>query len=621
MNFKENPHLRYYARMGVLLILYLMAGLGSLWTAAALRFEFAIPESYWWLLWQYAGWVLPLTLVVLWLGGQFRSLLTYFSLPDTRRIALAILGIGGLSLGLWYYQHGEGMPPRSIILLHTIFTTIGLIGIRLLLRGLRTNLTMKPESIGQRRKYALIGAGDVGADLAREMKLKRGLRMLPVAFFDDDRQKWNTSIHGVPVFGAPEQILRLRQSLGIDEVIICLPTGSGRRIRQIVEFLAKAGLKAETMPTVQQLVTGQAKITQIRPVDVEDLLGRDAVKLNDSGILQLIQGQVVLVTGAGGSIGSELCRQIVRHHPRQLLLVERCEAQLFTIEQELARQGYGAEILPIVHDIADEASMRGLLQQHRPKVIFHAAAHKHVPLMEGQPAEAFQNNTMGTYRLAEWSNAAGVEKFIMISTDKAIRPANVMGVTKRMAELSLQALQERCTTQFMAVRFGNVLGSSGSVLPIFKKQIAEGGPVTVTHPEVTRYFMTIPEAVGLVLQAATLGQGRDIFILDMGEPIKILDVARQLIRLSGLVEGADIEIRFTGLRPGEKLFEELNLDHEKMTSTDHPKIRKISGETYPAVDWERQMLDLERDLHAYDVTHLKMKIRELVPEYTPYFTA
>jgi FlaA1/EpsC-like NDP-sugar epimerase len=431
-------------------------------------------------------------------------------------------------------------------------------------------------------------------------------------------------------------------------------------------------------------------------VEIEDLLGREPVCLETERISELIRDKVVMVTGAGGSIGSELCRQIAGYHPMRLLLIERCEVQIFPIEQELLALGYGAQIVPLVADILDEERMAAIFRRLHPQVVFHAAAHKHVPMMEHQPYEAFRNNTIGTKRLAKLSVAHGVERFVMISTDKAINPTNVMGASKRLAELYVQALQKEirrkaegdrrqeegvssqetgggsqeggtdgkaenwesgkagtangearngsrivletrvCSvaqqptvsaeaklklTKLMAVRFGNVLGSSGSVIPTFKKQIASGGPVTVTHPEVTRYFMTIPEAVGLVLQSATLGQGGEIFVLDMGKRVKIADLARQLIELSGLRPDIDIEIKFTGLRPGEKLFEELNHKTENMAPTDHPKIMRFTGEPLPLETIRHGLLAIHEKAASMDANQVKLEIQKLVPEYKPYLTS
>ena len=371
---------------------------------------------------------------------------------------------------------------------------------------------------------------------------------------------------------------------------------------------------------MEQMVNGVVKASQIRPVQLEDLLGRKCVNLETERIGKLLRGKTVMVTGAGGSIGGELCRQIARNHPSRLLLVERCEVQMFEIEQILRDLAYGSKIETLIADVLDLERMRGIFGKFQPDLVFHAAAHKHVPLMEQQPYEAFRNNTIGTKQLAKLAIEFGVQRFVLISTDKAINPTNVMGATKRMAELYLQALQRHYGTKsiLMAVRFGNVLGSSGSVIPTFKKQIAAGGPVTVTHPEITRYFMTVQEAVGLVLQSAAQGNGGEIFVLDMGKLVKIVDVAKALIELSGLRPEIDIAIKFTGLRPGEKLFEELNYNTENMVPTEHPKILRFMGEALPLESLRQGLDELYAKSSQIDSDQLKLEIQKLVPEYRPY---
>jgi len=450
------------------------------------------------------------------------------------------------------------------------------------------------------------------------------------------------------VVGRPEDIGRINGAATLAKAIIAMPSAPARRVQEVVKLFAKQGLKVETLPSIEELASGRVLTSRIRPVEVQDLLGRQAVELDSEGIRLSLVKRVVMVTGAGGSIGSELCRQIAAVNPARLLLVEQSEAALFLIEQELNEAGLGGVIVPLVADVLDRDRMQYIFDRYRPQVIFHAAAHKHVYLMERQPAEAIRNNAAGTRRLAELAAANGVEGFVLISTDKAINPTNVMGATKRLAELQLMALaataepvlgdppaapvasaasspsrapfdrrprEHTGPTKFMAVRFGNVLGSSGSVIPIFKRQIANGGPVTVTHPEVTRYFMTIPEAVGLVLQSFVLGRGGEIFVLDMGQPVKIVDLARQMIELSGFRVGEDIEIVFSGLKPGEKLFEELQHHSEAYTPTAHPRIMRFTSRAIVALDDVRA---LEERLFQLDSNQLKGELKRLVPEYRPH---
>lgn len=637
-------------RQGYLLAAY-TAGLSvSLWLAFQLRFDFAVAPEYL----VHFDWMLvslvAVKLILLLCLGQFGSLLSYFGFHDLGKI-LAVCAISSaLALGVWFTAGVPYAPPRAVIVTDLLISFLFLCGFRLSLRLLREGYFDRAGSTAGHKRVAVIGAGDVGASLVRDFQMRRGLGMTPKAFFDDDRSKWGTSIHGVTVQGSPETLPDYLHRQGLDEVIIAMPSASGRRIHEVVMLLNQLHLRFEIVPSYEQLLTGQVRVSQIRPVEIQDLLGRECVNLETDRIRELVQDKVVVVTGAGGSIGGELCRQIASFAPRQLLMVERSEFLLFQIEQELLGLGLGSAILPLVADIMDPARMAGIFQRFKPAIIFHAAAHKHVPMMEQQPAEAFRNNTQGTRQLAELAIVHGIERFVFISTDKAINPTNVMGATKRMAELYLQALQMELScpvdgrtvdgalagkldqtvgaglqppssakprTKFMAVRFGNVLGSSGSVIPTFKKQIAAGGPVTVTHPEVTRYFMTVNEAVGLVLQSATQGEGGEIFVLDMGQPMKIVDLARQLIELSGLNPDTDIEIKFTGLRPGEKLYEELNHNTENMTPTSHAKIMRFVSEPRDLHQLRQGFTRLEADSATMDADKVKLAIKALVPEYQP----
>lgn len=606
-------------RQSYLLAAY-TAGLSiSLWLAFQLRFDFAVAPEYL----VHFDWVLvslvAVKLILLLSLGQFGSLLSYFGFHDLGKI-LAVCAISAaLALGVWVIKGVPYAPPRAVIVTDLLISFLFLCGFRLSLRLVREGYFDRNGSPTSNKRVAVIGAGDVGASLVRDIQVRRGLGMSPKALFDDDRSKWGTSIHGVTVQGSPETLPDYLHRQGIDEVIIAMPSAAGRRIREIVTLLNQLHLRFEIVPSYEQLLTGQVRVSQIRPVEIQDLLGRESVKLETDRIRELVQDKVVLVTGAGGSIGSELCRQIASFAPRQLLLIERSEFLLFQVEQEIMALGLGSTIVPLVADVLDPARMSGIFQRFNPAIIFHAAAHKHVPMMEQQPAEAFRNNTQGTRQLAELAVAHGVGRFVFISTDKAINPTNVMGATKRMAELYLQALQSAGagSTKFMAVRFGNVLGSSGSVIPTFKKQIAAGGPVTVTHPEVTRYFMTVNEAVGLVLQSATLGDGGEIFVLDMGHPMKIADLARQLIELSGLDPDTDIEIKFTGLRPGEKLYEELNHNTENMTPTTHAKIMRFVGPPPPLAELQAGLAKVQAVAATQEAAQVKLAISQIVPEYQP----
>lgn len=610
-------------RIIVLLVCYItVLGLAR-YLSYQLRFDFRVPEDFQEQLYKHWAWVIALKLLFLWLFGQFSGLLSYFSVPDLRRLFFAT-ALSSLALLVVRYTNFEFFrPPRGVILMDFVLSITSLALLRLSFRVARERyFSPKGRSSKRMRRVGIFGAGDVGANLARDLLTKRGLGMIPVAFFDDDPGKWRSRVHDIPVVGTPEQIANARLNLQLEEVIIAMPTAPAKRIGELVKLLQQARLKFETVPSLDQLATGQVKVSQLREVEIQDLLGRDPVELETENIRALLQNKVVMVTGAGGSIGSELCRQIASFNPQRLLLVEQSEVQIFQIEQELIERGFGGIVLPLVADILDEARITYILNRFKPAVIFHAAAHKHVPMMESQPSEAIKNNSIGTAQLARMAMRHDVERFVLISTDKAINPTNVMGATKRLAEIYLQALFAACPTRtkLMAVRFGNVLGSSGSVIPIFKKQIAMGGPVKVTHPDVTRYFMTIPEAAGLVLQAATQGSGGEIFVLDMGKPVKIADLARQLIELSGLRPEEDIEIEFVGLRPGEKLFEELSHTGENITPTNHVKIMRFVSHAQDLKEVEALFTELHARLHETEPDELKLLLRRGVPEYQPYLT-
>jgi FlaA1/EpsC-like NDP-sugar epimerase len=609
-----------WGRKGILLLLYAGGLALSFLLAFELRFDFAMDETFKQQLFIYLPWVVALKLILLFAFGQFEGLLSYFSLPDLGRLFWASFVSFALVLTLWLVSGGAYAPPRGVIMSDFLISFLGLAGTRLGFRLLRERY-LAPYSRHNilARRVGIVGAGDVGASLVNDLFSKRGLGLLPVALFDDDKRKWGSRIHGVPVIGAPEVILQQNHALDLEQIIIAMPTAPAKRIGEIVKLLQQGSLKFAIVPAMDQLATGQLKVSQIRPVEIQDLLGREAVDIETENIREILAGRRIMVTGAGGSIGSELCRQIAAFGPEKLLLVDQSEVQLFAIEQELITLGYGGSINPLIADILDEPRMSAILLEHRPAVLFHAAAHKHVPMMERQPGEAIKNNSLGTARLADMALEYGVGRFVMISTDKAVNPTSAMGATKRLAEIYLQALFAKHPkgTKFIAVRFGNVLGSSGSVVPIFTRQIAAGGPVLVTHPDMVRYFMTTPEAVGLVLQSCVQGQGGETFVLDMGKPIKIAELARQMIELSGLKPGEDIEIKFVGLRPGEKMFEEINCKGEAYLPTKHPKIMRFVS---APEDWRTIHAALEKlngELHRAKPDQLKHLIQESVVEYTP----
>jgi FlaA1/EpsC-like NDP-sugar epimerase len=622
----------------------------GLWIAYQIRFDFRIPPEYYNQFITAACWIASLQLILLLAFGQVSGHLTVFGIPDFGRLC-ASLTIGLVAiLALRTPNDLLLVPPRSIAIADFVVCLCILAGWRLSMRLAWQRLRATADEFNPSpRRIGIVGAGDVGCSLAREFLIKRHLGLEPVAFFDDDRHIWNSRIHGIPVFGAPEILIEQKSEpiptgllsllrrliqrdprsrlarMKLDEIVIAMPSAPARRIRDVVAILQRAGLMFRTVPSLEQIATGAVRINQLRQVEIQDLLGRNPVCIETENICAVLAGKVVMVTGAGGSIGSELCKQIMGFCPEKLLLVEQSEVQLFQIEQELSARVAG-QIIPCIADVLDYERMDHLFKSHRPHIVFHAAAHKHVPLMESQPGEAIKNNTLGTAQVAKLAVKHKAERFVLISTDKAINPTNVMGATKRLAEMVVQALHADSfgTTKLMGVRFGNVLGSSGSVIPTFTKQIAAGGPVKVTHPEITRYFMTIPEAVSLVLQSCAQGDGGEIFVLDMGKPVRILDLANEMIRLSGLTPGEDIEIEFVGLRPGEKLFEELCADGENTAQTHHPKIMRFVSPLPQLRDLAPLLADLEEDVVRLSPDELKLRLQKIVPEYKPHldhFTA
>jgi len=602
--------------------LYSIVSLAAFMAAYYIRFDGYVPREYLDQMLQVAGWAVVAQAGIMVVTGQASVLSTYFSMVDLRGLFFSNV-LSGLLLFAAFALLGLRIP-LGVMILDLILLTGGVVTARTALRywGERQRTNRLPEHAvnGVTRLTAIMGAGEAGAAVARELLNKPYLRFKPVVFFDDDPLKWNQRIHGIPIVGKPELLRETKWQTQLRKIIIAMPGATASRLGEIARLAAEVGIPSDTVPALDQSVEGLVKIAQLRPVQIEDLLRRSPVILDQAGIRSLIRDQIVLVTGAGGSIGSELCRQILNQAPRLLILIDRSEVQLFQIEQELIERGARGVIVPLVADVVDPVRIREILQRHRPDALFHAAAHKHVPMMESQPGEAVRNNSLGTANLARLAHECGVGRFVLISTDKAINPTNVMGASKRLAEIFLQAFSAANPnpTRFMAVRFGNVLGSSGSVVPIFQKQIAAGGPVTVTHPEVTRYFMTIPEAVGLVLQAGALGQGGEIFVLDMGEPIKIVDLATQMIELSGYRAEEDIEIQFSGLRPGEKLYEELSHQKERLTETGHPKIFRFVSQPPDLSQVEVFLSRLQCQLDNAEPSEIKRLIQEFVPEYRPY---
>ncbi len=607
-------------RLLSLSILYTIGLFLCLITSWQLRFDFVVPFVFKETIIISSVWIVILKLILLAISRQYSGILTFFGVRDLARLFVAIAGSSVIILILRAIASSQidYFPPRGVILIDFILSFMGLASIRLLIRLYleRSGETRNKEKI---LHVGIVGAGHTGANLIKELLARSRFGFKPKYVFDDNSSLVKSFLHGVPVVGKPEILLDSSFDHGIDKLIISLPSNSSVRIKEVVKIASQIGITCEIMPSTEELAAGHVRLSKLRKVQIQDLLRRNPVSLEENNIQSFIQGKIVMVTGAGGSIGSELCRQIANLNPQRLLLVEQCEVQLFSIEQELQENGFENIIVPYVCNILNKDRVESIFFYHKPEIVFHAAAHKHVSLMEKQPAEAYRNNTIGTVKMAEIAIKNGVSHFLFISTDKAIKPTSVMGATKRMAEIFLQSLYaNNKTTKFMAVRFGNVLGSSGSVVPIFERQISGGGPVKVTHPEVTRYFMTIPEAVGLVLQSGVQSKGGEIFVLDMGDPVKIIDLAHQLIELHGHIPGETIDIDFVGLRPGEKLFEELSHKDENMMATNHPKIMKFISSPSDLDFVRNNFENLNKDLYKMNPSQIKLFIKQIVPEYSPY---
>ncbi len=579
-----------------------------------LRFNLSIPPEYMPSALSTLIWVVPVQSMAFWRFGLYRGIWRFASLPDLRRILTAV-GLSALLIPLIVIMFRiHAVVPRSVLILDPVLLLLIMGGSRLFYRA------WKEHKFGllahERQPLIILGAGTAAASLVRELAHSNDWRV--VGLLDDKHTKQGRDVYGVAVLGKLDALPQFAARLGVKHAVIAMPSASHHTRRHAAKICSDAQVSALIVPAFEDLASGKVTVSALRKIELDDLLGRDPVQLDDAGLHALLTGQVVMVSGAGGSIGSELVRQIGRYRPKLLILLELSELALYRIEQELAAHCPDLPLVCAIGDVKHRVLINDLLALHRPSILFHAAAYKHVPLMEqGNAWQALRNNVLGTYTLAHAAQQHGVAKFVLISTDKAVNPTNVMGASKRLAEMVCQSLQNRTghTTRFIAVRFGNVLGSSGSVIPKFQEQIAAGGPITVTHPDITRYFMSIPEACQLVLQAGLMGKGGEIFVLDMGEPVKIADLARDMIRLSGYTEN-DIKIVYSGLRPGEKLYEELLADDEHTLPTPHPKLR-IAQARAVEEEWLACAMDwLEQDIVVSE-TEVKLKLQSWVTEYQP----
>ncbi len=612
--------------------------------AYLLRFNFMPPEEFFDEMWRTLIWIVPLQALIFWRFGLYRGIWRYASIPDLRRILFAVLlGATSIPLLFWMLRLEAIIVPRSVLVLYPILLLLIMGGSRLLYRLWKERILY--AGIGMHGNPVLVlGAGDAAVSLSKELARSQTWRQ--VGFLDDDPRKQGRTLNGIKVLGKLEELPRWAERYGVTQVIIAMPSAAHQERKRVIDLANQYGIKALTVPAFDDLLSGRVAISQLRAVELDDLLGRDPVQLDDAGLHELLTDQTVLVTGAGGSIGSELCRQIARYAPKQLVLFDAGEFALYTIEQEMNKTFPQLNIIYLAGDVRDAVRLEQVFAEYQPGVVFHAAAYKHVPLMERHNTwQAVRNNVFGTWQVAKCAQKHGVGKFVLISTDKAVNPTNVMGTTKRMAEIVCQGLQQPSpptpdmttshstmlpnggsqvagylpegegSTRFVIVRFGNVLGSNGSVIPKFHEQISKGGPITVTHPEITRYFMSIPEAAQLVMQAGCMGKGGEIFVLDMGEPVKIVDLAKDMIRLSGMNED-DIKIEFTGLRPGEKLYEELLADDESTLPTPHPKLRIAQARTVASTELQAMLTWIEDDKANTDEA-VRQQLRHWVPEYTP----
>ena len=625
--------MKFRLKFLIILAIDLLLLSASFYGAHLIRFDFNIPAQTC----LSVKWILPavvtLKIFILYFFDLYRGMWRYTSLADLFNIIKASTLSTLVIISVILFKTRFIGFSRSVFVIDWCFTILFISGYRLFIRlyfeqvsGNKFSFSHLTEFISFFNKkqpgckrLVIIGAGDCGEKIYREIRDNARLQYNVIGYLDDDSDKIGKKIHGIPVLGSTCDINEVIKKVKADEALIAIPSASSQQMREIVEYCKASGINFKTIPGMGELIDGKVTINAIRNVAYRDLLGREIIKLDEERIGAYLQGQRVLVTGAGGSIGAELCRQICRFRPESLILFERAETPLYEVELELKQNFPGINVVPLLADVQDKQQINKAFEKYAPQTVFHAAAYKHVPMLEIQPWKVVTNNIMGTSNLVEITNKYKVERFVFVSTDKAVRPANVMGASKRVAEMMVQS-QNGCglsRTRFMIVRFGNVVGSAGSVVPLFRKQIEKGGPVTVTHPEVTRYFMTIPEAGQLILQACAMGSGGEIFILKMGTPIKIIDMARDLIRLSGFEPDVDIKIEYIGLRAGEKLNEELITEGEGIIPTSHEKIMVLKG-----LECNLQILDgnineLGRLAEDQNEEKIKAKLHEIVPEYIP----
>ncbi len=579
-----------------------------------LRFNFTIPAEFTTSIWQVALFVIPVQALLFIRFGLYKGMWRFASIPDLKRILRAVFAAAiTVAALLFMFQPVDVVVPRSVLVLNPLLLMLMMGGSRFVYRSWKEHKLYGPNQM-RGEPVLVLGAGEAAVALLKDLERSQEWRV--IGLLDDNKAVNGRELMGIKVLGEVAQLPEIAKALDVNDVIVAKPADKHQARRRAIEIASQAGLNVFTIPSIEDLMSGKVSVSQIRKVDVEDLLGRDAVKLDDLGLHSLIENNAVLVSGAGGSIGSELCRQIVKFKPDTLVCLDISEFSLYSLEQELSLLNLPTRLLYMTGDVKNNQRVKDLLVQFKPSVVFHAAAYKHVPLMENDNVwEALSNNVIGTHTIAKACKEAGVAKFVLISTDKAVNPTNVMGASKRLAEMVCQGLQGNAGTRFVVVRFGNVLGSSGSVIPKFREQIAKGGPVTITHPEITRYFMSIPEAAQLVMQAGLMGNGGEIFVLDMGEPVKIAALAADMIRLSGLLVD-DIKIEYVGLRPGEKLYEELLADDEHTMPTPHEKLRIALARQADGA-WVNKLLQWIESVQGANEGYIKNELKFWVEEYSP----
>jgi FlaA1/EpsC-like NDP-sugar epimerase len=605
---------------------FLLADVTSLFVAPLLAFVVRFEEVGWLaanaaIAAPYVMGGLPLKLAAFYWTGLYRRLWRHASVGELKRIMIASAAAALVSAFVgWFILPVSGVTPSripiSVVFLDSLLTAIAITMPRLLLRIIGRS-PRRRRGDGDRTAL-IVGAGESGKLIVKELYANPALGLVPIGFVDDDPAKYRMMMCDLPVLGQISSLKSIAADHNVAEIIIAMPSASGAVIRQVVRAALDAGVPTRTVPSIPEIISGRTRSTQLREVQIEDLLRRDPVETDLASVAALATGETVLITGAGGSIGSELCRQLGRLAPTRLVLLGHGENSIFDIYNEMRDSCRDVEIVPVIADVRDRDRMMRLLAEFEPHAVFHAAAHKHVPLMEHNVPEAVTNNVVGTRNTVDAALASGVERFVLVSTDKAVRPTSIMGATKRVAEQIVQHAAVKHGRNFVSVRFGNVLGSRGSVVPLFTRQIRSGGPVTITHPEMQRYFMTIPEAVQLVLQAGALGRGGEVFLLDMGEPIRIVDLATDLIRLSGLEPGHDIKIEFSGVRPGEKLYEEMFFSAEYVLPTEHPKVLRARNGLL--ADGTRRRIEtlINATGRGHDESELRLMLQNLVPDFHPH---